>query len=85
MPRFDYKCLSCDNVFEKFINHNNKEEDVCCSKCGENNKIRMVPSGVSFNFTKKVPRSPGIPPKVENVVIGVVGRVHPVNTEDKSI
>lgn len=43
MPYYEYKCFSCEHIFEEFlpISKRNKPEKKPCSSCGEK-KIKQV-------------------------------------------
>lgn len=48
MPYYDYKCDSCDNVFETF--HSISEApDVVCPKCGGQSK-KQITSNIGIAF-----------------------------------
>ncbi|MHB1136076.1 MAG: FmdB family zinc ribbon protein [Coriobacteriia bacterium] len=50
MPAYDYRCPSCDDVFEVVRALTNRE-DVVCSKCGTTAKRLFSPVGVVFKGT----------------------------------
>lgn len=54
MPRNNYKCLYCGNIFEKYVI--NSYEEVACPKCKGTNVQKNPPSSVNPS-TKHSPSS----------------------------
>ena len=67
MPRFDYQCLSCNEIFEVTRSFGDKSESTC-PKCGSNETKKLItPPAIHFkgegfyvtDSTKKVEKKEG--------------------------
>ena len=56
MPRYTYKCASCQEILE--VTHSYNDKLGACTSCGSE-QIRMIPSMVMFNKPSTVNKSVG--------------------------
>jgi len=56
MPRYTYKCASCQEILE--VTHSYSDKLDACTSCGSD-EIRMIPNMVMFNKPSAVKKSIG--------------------------
>ncbi|MCP4343844.1 MAG: zinc ribbon domain-containing protein [Desulfobulbaceae bacterium] len=62
MPIYEYKCNSCDHIFEILTTSSKADENVQCSKC-KSEKVNKIMSAGSFrlNSGSSLPSAPSAP------------------------
>ncbi len=53
MPIYEYKCLECNEEYEKFVSSINQEKEIKCPKCNSEKKIRKISKFLSNNLSGK--------------------------------
>ncbi len=51
MPRYSYKCLACENVFDIFHSMSEEIEKHYCEQCAGEQEVKKVPASF-FSFEK---------------------------------
>jgi len=45
MPIYDYKCNSCNNVFEVLVTSSTSTDEIVCTKCKSKNVKKTISAG----------------------------------------
>ena len=57
MPKYSYKCISCETILETYHSMTEVKED--CEKCGDQDSLQKIPSKFSLTSTKKETKKVG--------------------------